>query len=568
MSSKGRFLFWLLATIMVLAVGVAVAGAQGIDIYNCPDNFPEGPAFTQHIEQADIVDGALNLEEVLAVGQALFDADFNTCDGRGRPATTGGGDKRDPAGQPAFLRTSSPDSNSCDGCHNEPRSGGGGDFVANVFVLAQTLDPVVESVNGEFSNERNTLGMFGAGPIEMLAREMTAELWATRDETIARAAAENVDVRLPLETKGISFGSIMAGPDGELDTSQVQGVDYDLIVRPFHQAGRVVSLREFTDNAMNHHHGMQAEERFDLDPAKGPDFDEDGVARELTVGDMTAITLFQAALATPGRLLPDDAQDQAQVDLGQTLFGAIGCASCHAPALTLDSAWFIEPNPYNPPGTWTDTSLSVSFDMTRAGLGQRLEATPGGGALVRAYTDLKRHNLCDPPAAPDAIRFLCNEQLDQGRHGEDDRPGTEYFLTRKLWDVGNSQPYGHRGDLTTLTEAILVHGGEGRAARDAFLALPVQDQAAIISFLKCLQVLPESDERVMTESEAASLLAGPAGNGDRLVGSASGRASPLAWALIPLVGCVAMLGWFAALLATIGLLVSRRPARRTTTGPA
>jgi hypothetical protein len=62
-----------------------------------------------------------------------------------------------------FSRTSGPDASSCQGCHNQPRSGGGGDFVANVFVLAQTLDPVTFSVAPEFSNERNTPGMFGRG---------------------------------------------------------------------------------------------------------------------------------------------------------------------------------------------------------------------------------------------------------------------------------------------------------------------------------------------------------------------------------------------------------------------
>ena len=31
---------------------------------------------------------------------------------------------------------------------------------------------------------------------------------------------------------------------------------------PFHQAGAVVSLRQFTNNAFTHHHGMQSEERF------------------------------------------------------------------------------------------------------------------------------------------------------------------------------------------------------------------------------------------------------------------------------------------------------------------
>jgi hypothetical protein len=32
-----------------------------------------------------------------------------------------------------------------------------------------------------------------------------------------------------------------------------------------HQAANVVSLREFTNNAFNQHHGMQSTERFGLD---------------------------------------------------------------------------------------------------------------------------------------------------------------------------------------------------------------------------------------------------------------------------------------------------------------
>jgi hypothetical protein len=67
---------------------------------------------------------------------------------------------------------------------------------------------------------------------------------------------------------------------------------------------------------------------------------------------------------------------------------------------------------------------------------------------------------------------------------------TRQFLTRKLWDVGNSAPYGHRGDLTTITAAILAHGGEGRAARDRFASLSRERQAELVEFLKSLQVLP------------------------------------------------------------------------------
>jgi hypothetical protein len=56
-----------------------------------------------------------------------------------------------------------------------PQAGGAGDFVANVFVLAQNLIPVAGTIlNLDFSQtflERNTLGMFGSGAIELLGRE-------------------------------------------------------------------------------------------------------------------------------------------------------------------------------------------------------------------------------------------------------------------------------------------------------------------------------------------------------------------------------------------------------------
>jgi len=73
----------------------------------------------------------------------------------------------------------------------------GGDFVANVFVLAQTKDPVTFSVAGDQSNERNTLWMFGSGAIEMVAREMTAEL-----QRKAKLLSDGVHT---ITTKGVSL---------------------------------------------------------------------------------------------------------------------------------------------------------------------------------------------------------------------------------------------------------------------------------------------------------------------------------------------------------------------------
>jgi len=461
----------------------------------------ERPAVTEHLDQAAIDDGEVAFDEVFELGQVLFDARFNTLDGQGRPATTGGGAPRDPV-QPAFIRTSAPDANSCSGCHAQPRSGGAGDFVVNVFVLAQTLDPVTTSIDSNFSNERNTLGMMGAGPIEMLAREMSYELIAIRESARVEAADSGTGVRRPLVAKGVSFGAITVLPDGRVDPSEIEGVDWDLIVKPFHQKGAVVSLREFSNNAMNHHHGMQSVERFGADT----DPDQDGVMNELTVGDITAVTLFQAALNTPGQVIPEEFVNE--VSRGQEIFEEIGCADCHIPALTLDSRLFTEPNPFNPPGNLgvDEVPQPFSFDMTADGPAPRIERAAGGRAIVRAFTDLKRHNLND-----DELDHFANEEIPQGKLNgfapESDftlpappRP-TEAFLTRKLWDVGNTGPYGHRGDLTTITEAIESHGGEGRAAREAFLALSQHERDEVVEFLKCLQVVPDGAKLVEVVSQ-------------------------------------------------------------------
>ena len=81
-----------------------------------------------------------------------------------------------------------------------------------------------------------------------------------------------------------------------------QGAEPSLVIRPLHQVGNIVSLRQFSNNAFNHHHGMQSEERFGL----GADPDGDGVVNELTVADLTAVSMYQATLAVPGRVIKND----------------------------------------------------------------------------------------------------------------------------------------------------------------------------------------------------------------------------------------------------------------------
>ena len=432
------------------------------------------PAITTHLSETDIENGRVSFQDVVKHGEKLFNAVFNRLDGQGRPGTTADGLPRPPV--PGMLRTTGPDAHSCASCHNRPRSGGGGDFASNVFVSVDSMNPAKESISPEVVNERMTLSLFGSGPIEALALEMTRELQATRIAAINQAFLSARNVPAHLVAKGIDFGDIVAHQDGTVDTTGVRGVSPDLVIRPFHQNGAAVSLRQFTNEGMNQHMGMQSQELFGIDT----DPDGDGVTNELTVGDMTAISLFQAQLGTPGRVIPADPVRRRASEEGERLFSSIGCTNCHIPAMKLRRPVFSEANPFNP--EWKipfAVSKPVGFNMTKDGELPRLERTEDGGAIVRAYTDLKRHNLCDA-----ADNYFCNERLAQ--------PGIlpSTFLTRKLWDIGSSAAFGHRGDLSTINEAIEHHAGEGRPSLTNYLKLSPYERAEIVEFLKTLQILP------------------------------------------------------------------------------
>jgi CxxC motif-containing protein (DUF1111 family) len=58
--------------------------------------------------------------------------------------------------------------------------------------------------------------------------------------------------------------------------------------------------------------------------------------------------------------------------------------------------------------------------------------------------------------------------------------------TAPLWGIRFLSRYLHDNRATTLEEAIAAHDGQGRAARDAFAALPAADRAKVVAFLQSL----------------------------------------------------------------------------------
>jgi hypothetical protein len=423
------------------------------------------------------------------------------------------------------LRLSAPDANSCAGCHNLPFGipGGGGDIVANVFVLGQRFDFVtfdredMTPTRGEMNEagvstqlhsiakSRATLGMFGSGYIEMLARQITEDLQAIRDSTPPGTSR-------PLVSKGISFGTIARLADGRWVTTGVNGLappsltttgpanPPSLIIRPFHQAGNVVSIRQFSNNAFNHHHGIQTTERFgsDTDP------DGDGIANEMTRADLTAVSVFQATMAVPGRVIPNDPEIEAAVLVGEKRFASIGCTICHIPALPLDrQGWmFSEPNPFNTalppqgPNLLVGQAPTLIVDLSSEELPNPRLKPSRGVVMVPAYTDLKLHDITTGLSGAPNIEAL---DMNQPAGSAAFFAGNGRFLTRKLWGSANEPPFFHHGMFTTLRHAVEAHDGEAKAARRAFDGMSQYEQDCVIEFLKTLQILPPGTRSLVVD---------------------------------------------------------------------
>lgn len=493
---------------------LGVVGADGAEQPTTHARIGREVSVTRHLQ--DDEEFRISLPELLKHGKLLFMANWTEQEGGGRPLTKGNGkalsDPSQPlAGDRAFNRLSAPDANSCYGCHNMPYGipGGGGEFVTSVFVLGQRFDfltfdsadrlPTRGTVDENqrpvtlqnAANLRATTGMFGSGYLEMVTRQMTAELQAIRDSL-------QLGETKPLIAKGVHFGRLTRTKDGSWDTSRIEGLPRasvvaptpvdrpNLIIRPWHQAGNVVSIREFTNTAFNQHHGIQSTERFGVDT----DPDGDGFVNELTRADVTAISLFQATMAVPGQVIPNDPDIERAVLEGERVFDRIGCSSCHIPKLPLDNkGWvFSEPNPYNPPlNLRPGTTKTIEVDLNSSQLPlPRLAPDSGQPQVVwvPAYTDFKLHDILEPDDEGEPL------DMNQTPWTPKFRQGNRRFLTKRLWGSANEPPFFHHGLFTTLRQAVLAHSGEALETRTKFQNLDEYSQDSLIEFLKSLQVLP------------------------------------------------------------------------------
>lgn len=487
----------------------------------------EKPAFPleKHLESKEIASGTIPFQKLFEAGDKLFHTPYNGLDGVGMKRTVGGTSLNrfsiGPAGggQPVPVGAQS-----CGSCHHTPFGAGGGLSHTRVF-----FDP---DQNGHPPfNPRATTSLFGNGVLQLLAEEMTEKLLAARDDAAQNAKAKpGAPVSQALRANGVDFGTITATANakGEVtyDVSQVRGVSPDLVVRPFGWKGNVTTVRNFSVAAGTFGMGMQAEEFvWRLPETAGADPDGDGVTRELSVGDITAMTIYNAAQEAPmelarlvdlGVVPAPEAAARGQIERGRNLFTQVGCASCHVPEMRLANTVFEEPTRRGG-GQYLDSFLAgkdpdydparpARFDLLKDSQAPRIEAHREGGAIVRLYGDLKRHEMGRQLAEPAPVAVLHVTLAPLQYKGKTAMLSATEFLTPELWGVGNTGPWLHDDRAGTLAEAIALHGedvppppgqpgrSEAQESRDAYLKLPPEEKRALVSFLKSL-VTFSSEER-------------------------------------------------------------------------
>lgn len=500
-------------------------------------------------DQDRINAGEYSLSELFHGGAALFTHRFNRTDHFGEAPDGPRRRLQNLAGNvhSPFLRINGLDAMSCQECHFQagqemrggfllPRElgtlGSAAGIASNVLIFKIPGDTTTGIV-------RNPPHLFGAGYVQRLADEMTADLLAQALAIRDEAVATGEPVRRELRSKGVSFGHVTGTPVGALDRSELEGVSIDFVVRPFQFKGIASSLRNFVAGALNFHFSVQPRELVarQLIPDDNPNGTlADDPMIEIEDGDVTAIASFLAMLRPP--MESSEGLDPDRVARGRNVFDVVGCAVCHVPSLPIEDprltlvdgrarqefelepiglgfsslkhttpdtvTWMVAPESdpelldsvlqfrhSRSAKSTADRLPGLTFDLNRDDLPDealpRLRPEPGGRVLVPLFSDLRRHRMGNQLA----------DTTTQPADAQSVTVATDEFVTRPLWGVADTGPWLHDGRAMTLEEAIVMHDGDGseaKAAVEAFRALDEADRAALLEFLQSLRIRPMGHE--------------------------------------------------------------------------
>jgi CxxC motif-containing protein (DUF1111 family) len=158
---------------------------------------------------------------------------------------------------------------------------------------------------------------------------------------------------------------------------------------------------------------------------------------------LAQVTTYTQLLSVPARRNPQ----APEVLRGREVFHTVGCASCHTPSYT--------------------TAADAAHDVLRE-------------QQIYPYADFLLHDMGDD---------LADDVSDTRFEGV---ATTREWRTPPLWGIGLIATVNghtrllHDGRARGVEEAVLWHGGEGQRARDAFMAAPAADRAALVRFVESL----------------------------------------------------------------------------------
>lgn len=320
--------------------------------------------------------------------------------------------------------------NQCSACHTDPASGGtGGELVVKATRYEGATCDLMEDQGGLNIRRQATPAMQALGiERETAPQEATAEGRFTTPFLFGLGLIEGVpeSAILALADPDDRDGDGISGRGGRTADGRLGR---------FGRKADFATIKEFSAGALLLEMGVTSplqpsETRVrgqplpaGVDPAPDPELGQE--AFEL-------LTDFVRFLAPPAPREPEWAAAQDSIARGERLFGRVGCESCHVPVLT------------------TGRSSVTALDRKPVAL----------------YSDLLLHDLgpeladvCGPGASPAELR------------------------TTPLMGLSARSMFIHDGRAHSVKDAILMHGGEGQASRDAFAKLDFLQQLELIKFL-------------------------------------------------------------------------------------
>lgn len=322
---------------------------------------------------------------------------------------------------------------SCVACHRQPVPGGSGSDPGNVIVRFGRQD------GGRFDP------LLGLGGPHLQQLSVAAELAACELQgEVVPAAADVTSRRQPPALFGL--GLLQAIPDTAIlahaDPADADGDGIagrantrQGIIGRFGWKAAVATVADFVGLALVNEVGitnfLYPNEASPQGAAIPPGCKLTTGLEDAEASRLAGITAFLTFMSPPPRGPVTDAARR-----GEALFAQAGCAGCHVPVM--------KTGPSDLPG----------LDQVD----------------VPLYSDLLTHYMGG----------ALDDRLPEGD------AGGGRWRTPPLWGLRVRAAFLHDGRTRDLATAIRLHGGEGRASRDRFVALPPAQQADLLAFLRSL----------------------------------------------------------------------------------